>query len=58
MSFFGFSSKKEVEEKERQAREEARRQAMGDLAERDKRTRSLFCKDSKQTFLIWPKEVK
>lgn len=39
MSFFGFSSKKEVEEKERQAREEARRQAMGDLAERDKRTK-------------------
>lgn len=39
MSIFGFSSKKEVEEKERQAREEARRQAMGDLAERDKRTK-------------------
>ena len=39
MSFFGFSSKKEVEEKERLAREEARREAMGDLAERDKRTR-------------------
>jgi hypothetical protein len=39
MSFFGFSTKKEVEEKERLAREEARRQAMGDLAERDKRTK-------------------
>ncbi len=39
MSIFGFSSKKEVEERERQAREEARRKAMGDLAERDKRTR-------------------
>ena len=39
MSIFGFSSKKEVEEKERLAREEARRQAMGDLAERDKRTK-------------------
>ena len=39
MSFFGFSSKKEVAEKERLAREEARRQAMGDLAERDKRTK-------------------
>ena len=40
MKIFGFSSKKEVEEKERLAREEARRQAMGDLAERDKRTRN------------------
>ena len=39
MSIFGFSSKKEVEEKERLAREEARRKAMGDLAERDKRTK-------------------
>ena len=39
MSFFGFSTKKEVEEKERQAREEARREAMGDLRERDKRTK-------------------
>ena len=39
MSFFGFSSKKEVEEKERLAREEARREAMGDLRERDKRTK-------------------
>lgn len=39
MSIFGLSSKKEVEEKERLAREEARRQAMGDLAERDKRTK-------------------
>ena len=39
MSIFGFSSKKEVEEKERQAREQARRQAMGDLVERDKRTK-------------------
>ena len=39
MSFFGFSSKKEVEEKERLAREEARRKALGDLAERDKRTK-------------------
>ena len=39
MSFFGFSSKKEVEEKERQAREAARRQALSDLEERDKRTK-------------------
>jgi len=39
MSFFGFSSKKEVEEIERLAREEARRKAMGDLKERDRQTR-------------------
>ncbi len=39
MKIFGFSSKKEVEEKERLAREEARREAMGDLRERDKRTK-------------------
>lgn len=39
MKIFGFSSKKEVEEKERLAREAARREAMGDLRERDKRTR-------------------
>ena len=39
MSFFGFSSKKEVEEKERLAREKARQEAMGDLKERDKRTK-------------------
>lgn len=39
MGFFGFSSKKEVEEKERLAREEARQEAMGDLKERDKRTK-------------------
>ena len=39
MKIFGFSSKKEVEERERLAREEARRQAMGDLVERDKRTK-------------------
>ena len=39
MKIFGFSSKKEVEEKERLARESARREAMGDLRERDKRTR-------------------
>ena len=39
MSIFGYSSKKEVEEKERLAREKARREAMGDLNERDKRTK-------------------
>ena len=39
MSILGFSSKKEVEEKERLAREEARRKAMGDLTERDKKTK-------------------
>ena len=39
MGLFGFSSKKEVAEKERLARESARREAMGDLRERDERTR-------------------
>ncbi len=39
MGLFGFSSKKEVEERERLAREEARQAAMGDLAARDKRTK-------------------
>ena len=39
MGFFGFSTTKEVEEKERLAREEARREAMGDLRARDKRTK-------------------
>lgn len=39
MGLFGFSSKKEVAEKERLAREAARKEAMGDLRERDQRTR-------------------
>lgn len=39
MGLFGFSSKKEVAEKERLAREAARKEAMGDLRERDERTR-------------------
>ena len=39
MGLFGFSSKKEVQEKERLAREAARKEALGDLRERDKRTR-------------------
>lgn len=39
MGLFGFSSKKEVAEKERLAREAARKEAMGDLRERDKKTR-------------------
>ena len=39
MGLFGFSSKKEVAEKERLAREAARKEAMGDLRERGQRTR-------------------
>lgn len=39
MGLFGFSSKKEVQERERLAREAARKEAMGDLRERDQRTR-------------------
>lgn len=45
MGLFGFSSKKEVAEKERLARESARREAMGDLRERDKRTRERVLQD-------------
>lgn len=39
MSIFGLSSKKEVEEKERLAREKARKEAMKDVAEREKKAR-------------------
>jgi hypothetical protein len=39
MGLFGFSSKKEVQEKERLAREAARKEALGDLRERDNKTR-------------------
>lgn len=46
MSFFGFSSKKEVEERERLAR----LKAMGDLSERDKRTKERVLQ-SQQTDL-------
>ena len=50
MGFFGFSSKKEVEEKERLAREEARQDAFRDIKEREKKAQQSLL-DSQQANL-------
>ncbi len=48
MGWFGFSSKKEVEEKERLAREEARQAALKDMKERERKIRQETLQDQQK----------